>query len=94
MHARILKNLAGEEDIVGSNLLRSDGATTLEDSNRHLLIELCRGLGPTTANTHFNLHPENLGTSYNAGAKPKDDASYNAMGNLISYWCRRCGCKW
>ena len=79
MNARILKNMDSEEDLVGSKLRRNDGATIRDDSNCHLLIELCRGLGLALANTRFNLEPENLARSCNLGAKPMDDSSCNTV---------------
>ena len=82
MNARVLRQLAHEQEIVGPGAFGSDRAEIHELSNRHLLIELCHRRAMSLASTMRAGRPEELATYRDLGTKPTDEVVYPAYAQL------------
>ena len=83
MNARVLRQLAHEQEIVGPGAFGSDRAEIHELSNRHLLIELCHRRAMSLASTMRAGRPEELATYRDLGTKPTDEVFIPLTRNWI-----------
>lgn len=82
MNARVYRRLAGEDDIIGEFFLKGEGAPVPDNSNRHLLVEMCVATSTALANTTFDKPADQLATCYNIGAAAFDEVSWRTHGQI------------
>ena len=88
-NARLHRRLTGEEHILGPYLFSNPSLHIPQDSNRHLLIELCQSLKLVVANTLFDVTAEGQVTCYNVGHKPMEDITWRSHSQIDFLLCSK-----
>ena len=75
LNAKLFHRALGDEDVIGEFFFRSPMRKDMSQTNRELLVEVCRAVGCCIANTYYDHPPECLVTCRALGTAPRDDIS-------------------
>ena len=85
----MLRQLLGEEDVIGPYVYENQGTQINAKANRHLLVELCISVGMLVANTFCAAPMQQKVSCYNIGYKPTDLISWASHSEIDFVLCSK-----
>ena len=88
-NARLVKQLFGEDDIIGLHIFENLGAHIDATSNRHLLVEFCVNMGMVVANSFCDVPKREKVSCYMIGYQPTKPISWLSHSEIDFALCTK-----